>query len=94
MTSNPKFNRTQSVETSDTLPQHLLTLTTSYTLVCDNRVLVISWIVFLQAENGGLVSPGGLSYIGSSKEHLGEIPAAIACKRLHLDEAIAMAAKR
>lgn len=41
-----------------------------------------------------MVSPSGLSYIGRSKEHLGEIPAAIACKRIHLDNAIAMAAKR
>jgi len=47
-----------------------------------------------QADNGGLVSPGGLSYIGRSKEHLGEIPAALACKRIHLDNAIAMAAKK
>ena len=39
------------------------------------------------------MSPSGLSYIGSSKELLGEIPAAIACKRMHLDNAIAMAAK-
>ena len=48
----------------------------------------------VQADNGGLVSPGGVSYIGRSKEHLGEIPAAIACKRIHLDEAIAKAAKK
>lgn len=40
------------------------------------------------------MSPGGLSYIGRSKEVLGEIPAAIACKRIHLDEAIAKAAQR
>ncbi|XP_067935826.1 conditioned medium factor receptor 1-like isoform X2 [Watersipora subatra] len=46
------------------------------------------------ADSGGLCSPSGLSYIGRSKEHLGEIPAAIACKRIHLDNAIAMAAKR
>lgn len=41
-----------------------------------------------------MCSPSGLSYIGRSKQHLGEIPAAIACKRIHLDNAIAMAAKR
>ncbi|KAI8502859.1 hypothetical protein Bbelb_195610 [Branchiostoma belcheri] len=46
------------------------------------------------ADAGGLCSPGGLSYIGRSKEILGEIPAALACKRWWLDEAIAMAAKR
>ncbi|KAJ8312054.1 hypothetical protein KUTeg_009427 [Tegillarca granosa] len=46
------------------------------------------------SDNGGLVSPGGLSYIGRSKEELGEIPAALACKRILLDEAVAMAAKR
>ncbi|KAL8604633.1 hypothetical protein ACOMHN_013413 [Nucella lapillus] len=46
------------------------------------------------SDSGGMVSPGGLSFIGRSKESLGEIPAAIAVKRLHLDEAIAMAAKR
>ncbi|KAJ8312799.1 hypothetical protein KUTeg_010172, partial [Tegillarca granosa] len=48
----------------------------------------------LVSDNGGLVSPGGLSYIGRSKEELGEIPAALACKRILLDEAVAMAAKR
>ena len=47
-----------------------------------------------QSDSGGMVSPGGLSFIGRSKEMLGEIPAAIAVKRTHLDEAIAMAAKR
>jgi len=40
------------------------------------------------------VSPSGLSYIGQSKELLGRIPAAIAIKRTHLDEAIAMTAKQ
>lgn len=45
------------------------------------------------ADSGGLVSPGGLSYIGKSHEELGTIPAAIAIKRTHLDEAIAMKAK-
>nr|XP_054768083.1 conditioned medium factor receptor 1-like [Lytechinus pictus] len=46
------------------------------------------------ADSGGLVSPGGLSFIGRSLEIMGDIPAAIACKRLHLDNAIAMAAKK
>jgi len=41
-----------------------------------------------------MVSPGGLSYIGCSKELLGTIPAAIAIKRTLLDEAIAMCAKK
>ena len=41
-----------------------------------------------------MCSPGGLSYIGRSKQGYGDIPAAIACKRILLDEAIAMAAKR
>jgi len=41
-----------------------------------------------------MVSPGGLSYIGCSKELLGEIPAAIAIKRTLLDEAIAVCAKK
>lgn len=50
-------------------------------------------VVLSQADCGGMVSPSGLSYVGRSKEILGEIPAAIACKRIHLDEAIAMAAK-
>jgi len=45
------------------------------------------------ADCGGMVSPSGLSYIGRSKELYGKIPAAIACKRTHLDEEIAMAAK-
>ena len=51
-------------------------------------------IAHLQSDNGGMCSPGGLSYIGRSKEGFGEIPAALACKRQHLDEAIAMNAKR
>ncbi|KAK2185935.1 hypothetical protein NP493_218g01022 [Ridgeia piscesae] len=46
------------------------------------------------SDSGGLVSPCGLSFIGRSKEKLGHIPAAIACKRIHLDNAIAMAAKQ
>ena len=41
-----------------------------------------------------MVSPSGLSYVGRSKELLGKIPAAIACKRTLLDEAIAMNAKK
>jgi len=41
-----------------------------------------------------MVSPGGLSYVGRSKELLGKIPAAIAIKRTLLDEAIAMCAKK
>jgi menaquinone-9 beta-reductase len=45
------------------------------------------------ADSGGLVSPSGISYIGKSHEELGTIPAAIAVKRLHLDEAIARAAQ-
>ena len=50
--------------------------------------------MYEKADCGGMVSPNGLSYIGRSKEILGDIPAALACKRIHLDEAIAMAAKR
>ena len=46
------------------------------------------------ADSGGFVSPAGLSYVGRSKEALGEIPAAIAIKRTNLDNAIAMAAKK
>lgn len=46
------------------------------------------------ADSGGMVSPGGLSYIGKSKQLLGAIPAAIAIKRTLLDEAIAMCAKK
>nr|KAG5713130.1 hypothetical protein BaRGS_007657 [Batillaria attramentaria] len=48
----------------------------------------------LVADCGGMVSPSGLSFIGRSKEGLGGIPAAMAIKRTHLDEAIAMSAKR
>ncbi|XP_048251963.1 conditioned medium factor receptor 1-like [Haliotis rufescens] len=46
------------------------------------------------SDNGGMCSPGGLSFIGRSQEGFGPVPAALACKRIHLDEAIAMAAKR
>jgi geranylgeranyl reductase family protein len=45
------------------------------------------------ADSGGLVSPGGLSYVGRSHEQLGAIPAAIAVKRTNLDEAIARKAQ-
>ena len=48
----------------------------------------------VQADAGGLVSPGGLSYIGRSKEILGEIPGAVAIKRMDLDEALAREAQR
>ena len=47
----------------------------------------------LQADAGGMVSPAGLSYIGHSKEILGEIPGAVAIKRIVLDDALAKAAK-
>ena len=50
--------------------------------------------MFVQADAGGLVSPGGLSYIGRSKEILGEIPGAVAIKRMDLDEALAREAQR
>lgn len=46
----------------------------------------------LQAHKGGLVSPSGLSYIGHTYLKPGDIPAAAACKRMVLDEAIAKAA--
>lgn len=45
------------------------------------------------ADAGGFVSPGGLSYIGASKEKLGQA-ACCAVKRLHLDARIAKAAQR
>ena len=40
------------------------------------------------------MSPGGLSYVGHSKEYMGEIPAAVAIKRMDMDEAIVRAAQR
>lgn len=46
------------------------------------------------SDSGGFVSPGGLSFVGRSHQVLGSIPAAIACKRILLDEEIAMAAKK
>jgi flavin-dependent dehydrogenase len=55
-------------------------------LVDENKALV--------ADSGGLCSPGGLSFIGQSEKIIGEVPAAIACKRMHLDEAIARAAQQ
>ena len=48
----------------------------------------------LQADCGGLVSPSGLSFVGHTHEQLGEIPAAVACKRMVLDKAISRAAQR
>lgn len=45
------------------------------------------------ADAGGFVSPCGLSYIGASKEKLGQAACA-AVKRLHLDARIAKAAQR
>ena len=58
-------------------------------LVQDNKAHV--------ADSGGFVSPAGLSYVGRSKDVYANetslVPAAIAIKRLDLDEAIAMTAK-
>jgi hypothetical protein len=45
------------------------------------------------ADAGGLVSPMGISYIGASKEKLGEA-ACCAVKRINLDNRVAKAAKR
>jgi len=45
------------------------------------------------ADSGGFVSPNGSSFVGRSHHVLGAIPAAIACKRILLDEVIAKAAK-
>jgi len=56
------------------------------TLIKDNKAHV--------ADSGGLCSPGGLSFIGKSKEILGVVPAAIAVKRTDLDEAIARTAQK
>ena len=63
------------------------------------HVLHDQWCQFmichpLQADCGGLVSPGGLSFVGHTHELLGEIPAAVVCKRTVLDKAISRAAKR
>ena len=46
------------------------------------------------SDSGGFVSPGGVSFVGRSHKILGAVPAAIACKRIILDEHIAMAAKK
>ena len=40
------------------------------------------------------MSPGGLSYIGKSKEILGEIPGAVGIKRIILDEALIRASQK
>uniref|UniRef100_A0A7S1SI38 FAD-binding domain-containing protein n=1 Tax=Tetraselmis chuii TaxID=63592 RepID=A0A7S1SI38_9CHLO len=45
------------------------------------------------ADAGGFVSPSGLCYIGASKKKLGRA-ACFACKRLHIDEAMAKSAER
>lgn len=45
------------------------------------------------ADNGGFVSPAGLSYIGNSQHKLGTA-AAVAVKRIHLDDKVAKAATR
>jgi len=45
------------------------------------------------ADAGGFVSPGGISYIGASKEKLGQA-ACCAVKRLNLDQRIARCAQR
>ena len=39
------------------------------------------------------MSPSGLSYIGKSHHVFGEIPGALGCKRIYLDDAVASAAK-
>jgi len=45
------------------------------------------------ADAGGFVSPSGLCYIGASEKKLGRA-ACFACKRIHLDEAMAKSAAR
>jgi hypothetical protein len=45
------------------------------------------------ADAGGFVSPLGISYVGASKEKLGEA-ACCAVKRINLDNRVAKAAKR
>ena len=45
------------------------------------------------ADSGGFVSPSGISFIGASKEKLGQA-AACAVKRINLDKRIAAAAKK
>jgi len=45
------------------------------------------------ADAGGFVSPSGLCYIGASKKKLGRA-ACFACKRMHIDMAMAKAAER
>jgi hypothetical protein len=45
------------------------------------------------ADAGGFVSPMGISYVGASKEKLGEA-ACCAVKRINLDNRVAKAAKR
>ena len=62
-------------------------------------IIMLGYVIIIpispwQADAGGLVSPGGLSYIGRSKEILGEIPGAVAIKRMDLDEALAREAQR
>ncbi|KAL5489663.1 hypothetical protein EMCRGX_G018781 [Ephydatia muelleri] len=46
------------------------------------------------SDAGGLVSPGGLSYIGQSHKVLGKVPGALACKRIVLDETLVRAAQK
>mmetsp|Transcript_37320 Transcript_37320/g.105304 ORF Transcript_37320/g.105304 Transcript_37320/m.105304 type:complete len:488 (-) Transcript_37320:144-1607(-) len=47
----------------------------------------------LPADAGGFVSPSGLCYIGASKKKLGRA-ACFACKRIHIDMAMAKSAER
>lgn len=56
--------------------------------------LMIARVYYSQADAGGIVSPGGLSYIGRSKDIMGDIPGAVGIKRIILDEALVGAAKK
>ena len=67
------------------IPSHIIHPHSSHTLTSHTPS---------QADAGGMVSPSGLSYIGRSKEIMGDIPGAIAIKRIHLDEKLARAAQK
>ena len=79
--------------------------TSTLSVLSDIHIHLYAWLCFtewcqflnghhMQADCGGLVSPGGLSFVGHTHELLGEIPAAVACKRTILDKAISSAAQR
>ncbi len=56
--------------------------------------MYLLYLLWLQADCGGLCSPASFTYVSHSKDIIGDVPAALACKRIILDEALVRVAER